>query len=95
MGDKLSNFPGFLKIFKKMTSVVIHEKTSTHKSITLTQDAIEKEVKPILNVKSPFIYLTEKEKEALLHQSEFVEYEGSVQEVLMPEQDRTYPCCML
>lgn len=95
MGDKLKNFPGFLKIFKKMTSVVIHEKTSTHKSITLSDEAIEKEVKPILNVKSPFIYLTEKEKEALLHQSEFVEYEGSVQEVLLPEQDRTYPCCIV
>ena len=90
----------FLKAFKKITAGVILDqagitkKNSKVPSITnIEYDSFK--VKKLLNLKSPFIFLTSREKETLLDKATYVEYIGSQQEVLVKEADGTYPCVLL
>lgn len=101
MVDKTKFTPGFLKLFKKMTSSIIQEQTDLieSESIAPTQKPIKPsnldEIREILNIKSPFIYLTQKQKDHLLENSLFIKYEGHAQDVLEPETNGKYSCCLV
>ncbi|OMJ91745.1 hypothetical protein SteCoe_5646 [Stentor coeruleus] len=94
-GPRLSS--GFLKAFKKITNTIIVEHSDQSRN-RLSNQSIEYDtfkVKKLLNLKSPFIYLTSQEKERLLENSAYVEYNGTQQDVLIKDHDGTYPCVLL
>ena len=92
--------PAFLKAFKKLTTSALFDHTGrTHQSSKASSinniDYDSFKVKKLLNLKSPFIFLTSREKEALLDKVTYVEYIGSQQEVLVKEKDGKYSCVLL
>lgn len=90
----------YAKKLKKLTASIllghlsIKKPSSDESSITEINYDLSK-VKKLLNLKSPFIYLTSSEKETLLQNSSYLEYTGPGQEILVKEKDGTYPCVLV
>lgn len=88
----------FLKAFKKITASIIMDQSPRKTYSKPSNSVIEYDtfkVKKLLNLKSPFIFLSSNEKESLLEKVTFVEYIGPTQEVLAKELDGTYPCVLV
>ena len=98
-----SNHPlksSVLTVFKKLTADVLFNytvesrKCSKLPSVSIIEYDSSK-VKNLLNLKSPFIFLTSKEKDALLSKATYVEYIGNQQEVFLKENDGKDYCLLI
>lgn len=94
-GPKVNS--AFLKAFKKIACSVIIEHNISNKN-TKPSQIIEYDsfkVKKILNLKSPFIYLTSQEKQRLLEKSTYIEYNLAQQDVLIKDSEDSFPCALV